>query len=470
MILESGVITRFAPSPTGYLHIGGARTALFNFLYARHTGGKFLLRIEDTDLKRSTKEAVDAILEGLEWLGLYWDEEPISQASRRHRHVTLVKKLIEESKAYYCYCSPEELAEMRNLAKAEGKSKFYDGRWRDRDPANSPSGVKPVIRLKSPLDGETTVSDLIQGDVSVSNDEMDDMILLRADGSPTYMLAVVVDDHDMNISHVIRGDDHLTNTFRQLQIYKAFGWDQPTFAHMPLLHGLDGTKLSKRHGALGLEEYRKMGLLPEAMNNYLLRQAWAHGDDEIISLEQAIEWFDIKDVGRSPSNFDFSKLISLNSHYLREADDGHLVTLITPILIENLHGKLDNRAFDRIKSGMSGLKERAKNIDELAKNAEFYACRRPITVSDKALKALDESGRSHLNNLQIQLGSIEDWSSLSLNDAIVKYAKNKDIKLGVIAQPLRAALTGNTVSPGIFEILAVLGKEQSLARINDVLT
>ena len=286
--MESGVITRFAPSPTGYLHIGGARTALFNFLYARHTGGKFLLRIEDTDLKRSTKEAVDAILEGLEWLGLYWDEEPISQASRRHRHVALVKKLIEESKAYYCYCSPEELVEMRNLAKAEGKSKFYDGRWRDRDPENSPSGVKPVIRLKSPLDGETTVSDLIQGDVSVSNDEMDDMILLRADGSPTYMLAVVVDDHDMNISHVIRGDDHLTNTFRQLQIYKAFGWDQPTFAHMPLLHGLDGTKLSKRHGALGLGEYRKMGLLPEAMNNYFLRQAWAHGDDEIISLEQAI--------------------------------------------------------------------------------------------------------------------------------------------------------------------------------------
>ena len=468
--MESGVITRFAPSPTGYLHIGGARTALFNFLYARHTGGKFLLRIEDTDLKRSTKEAVDAILEGLEWLGLYWDEEPISQVSRRQRHVALVKKLIEESKAYYCYCSPEELAEMRDLAKAEGKSKFYDGRWRDRDPANSPSGVKPVIRLKSPLDGETTVSDLIQGDVSVSNDEMDDMILLRADGSPTYMLAVVVDDHDMNISHVIRGDDHLTNTFRQLQIYKAFGWDHPTFAHMPLLHGLDGTKLSKRHGALGLGEYRKMGLLPEAMNNYLLRQAWAHGDDEIISLEQAIEWFDIKDVGRSPSNFDFSKLISLNSHYLREADDGHLVTLITPILIENLHGKLDNRAFDRIKSGMSGLKERAKNIDELAKNAEFYACRRPITVSDKALKALDASGKSHLNNLQIELGSIENWSGLSLNDAIVKYAKKKDIKLGVIAQPLRAALTGNTVSPGIFEILAVLGKEQSLARINDVLT
>ncbi|MDC0189859.1 glutamate--tRNA ligase [Rhodospirillales bacterium] len=468
--MESGVITRFAPSPTGYLHIGGARTALFNFLYARHTGGKFLLRIEDTDLKRSTKEAVDAILEGLEWLGLYWDEEPISQISRRQRHVALVKKLIEESKAYYCYCSPEELAEMRDLAKAEGKSKFYDGRWRDRDPANSPSGVKPVIRLKSPLDGETTVSDLIQGDVSVSNDEMDDMILFRADGSPTYMLAVVVDDHDMNISHVIRGDDHLTNTFRQLQIYKAFGWDHPTFAHMPLLHGLDGTKLSKRHGALGLAEYRKMGLLPEAMNNYLLRQAWAHGDDEIISLEQAIEWFDIKDVGRSPSNFDFSKLISLNSHYLREADDGHLVTLIKPILIENLHGKLDNRAFDRIKSGMSGLKERAKNIDELAKNAEFYACRRPITLSDKALKALDASGKSHLNNLQIELGSIENWSGLSLNDAIVKYAKKKDIKLGVIAQPLRAALTGNTVSPGIFEILAVLGKEQSLARINDVLT
>ena len=272
MILESGVITRFAPSPTGYLHIGGARTALFNFLYARHTGGKFLLRIEDTDLKRSTKEAVDAILEGLEWLGLYWDEEPISQASRRHRHVALVKKLIEESKAYYCYCSPEELAEMRNLAKAEDKSKFYDGRWRDRDPADSPSGVKPVIRLKSPLDGETTVSDLIQGDVSVSNDEMDDMILLRADGSPTYMLAVVVDDHDMNISHVIRGDDHLTNTFRQLQIYKAFGWDQPTFAHMPLLHGLDGTKLSKRHGAVDINEFKKIGYLPHSIINNLILQ------------------------------------------------------------------------------------------------------------------------------------------------------------------------------------------------------
>ncbi len=332
------VVTRFAPSPTGFLHIGSTRTALFNWLYAKHHNGKFLLRIEDTDRKRSTEEAVDAIYGGMKWLGLDWDEEAISQFSRRQRHTEIAQQLLDDGQAYYCYCSPDELAEMREQARAAGSTRLYDGTWRDRDPGDGPAGIDPVVRLKAPLDGETTLNDQIQGAVTVANGQLDDMILLRADGTPTYMLAVVVDDHDMLISHVIRGDDHLTNTFRQIQIYRALGWKLPTFAHMPLLHGSDGTKLSKRHGALGVEAYRDMGFLPEALNNYLLRLGWSHGDDEIISREQAIKWFDLDAIGKGPARFDMDKLTSLNSHYISQAEDGRLVQLILPLISENLDG------------------------------------------------------------------------------------------------------------------------------------
>ena len=468
--MTSGIITRFAPSPTGNLHIGGARTALFNFLYARHTSGKFLLRIEDTDLKRSTKSAVQAIFDGMRWLGLNWDEEPVSQALRSERHKQLAKKLLDDGKAYHCYCSPEELAEMRVAAKKEGKSSFYDGRWRERDPAERPNGIEPVIRLKTPIDGETTVNDLIQGQVKVFNRELDDMVLLRADGSPTYMLAVVADDYDMNVTHVIRGDDHFTNTFRQFQIYNALGWDKPEFAHIPLLYGADGNKLSKRHGALGISEYQGMGILPEAMNNYLLRQGWSHGDEEIISLDRAIKFFDIINVGRSPARFDLGKLKSVNAHYIKEADDGRLVQLIKPLIDKGLNSNVDDVNLDRLKIGMSGLKDRAKDINELAKNAEFYVCQRPIPITDKAGKILDTPSKLLLRKIHEHLFLIENWSSANLDYRIKEFARNEGLKLGEIAQPLRAALTGNIVSPGIFDILNVLGKEQSLARIQDVLT
>lgn len=467
--MNSAVVTRFAPSPTGFLHIGGARTALFNFLYARHTGGKFLLRIEDTDRKRSTSAAVDAIFQGLQWLGLEWDDETVSQFSRRDRHTKVAKKLLDAGKAYRCYCTPEELAVMRDTAKTEGKTNLYDGRWRERDPSDAPVGVEPVIRLKSPLKGNTIVNDLIQGMVSVANTQIDDMILLRADGTPTYMLAVVVDDHDMNISHIIRGDDHLTNTFRQIQIFDALGWELPNFAHMPLLHGSTGGKLSKRHGARSVIAYKEMGFLPEAMNNYLLRLGWAKGDEEIIERKRAVQWFDIKDVGRSPAKFNFEKLSSLNSIYLRRADDQQLATLVMPIIENSVNGQLAGENIHLLERGMPGLKKRAKNIVELAENARFYVLCRPIPINDKASKVLDKTNILVLGSLRQKLSESADWSSSSMETVLKRFAQDADIKLGILAAPLRAALTGTTVSPGIFEVLAVLGKDQSLGRIDDVL-
>ncbi|MDP6819765.1 MAG: glutamate--tRNA ligase, partial [Alphaproteobacteria bacterium] len=352
------VVTRFAPSPTGFLHIGGARTALFNWLYARHHGGKFLLRIEDTDRERSTDEAVEAIYGGLKWLQLDWDEEPVSQYSRRQRHQEVAQQLLAKGLAYRCYCSPEELAEMRTRARAAGSRKLYDGRWRDRDPAEAPADVDPVVRLKAPEVGETVIDDKIQGTVRVANEQLDDMVLLRADGTPTYMLAVVVDDHDMDITHVIRGDDHLTNTFRQAQIYSALGWEMPVFAHMPLLHGSDGKKLSKRHGALRVEAYRDDGFLAEAVNNYLLRLGWSHGDEEIISRGQAIEWFDLDAVGRGAAQFDIDKLTSLNGHYIRTADSDKLLDLVRPNIEKLLGSDIGKSENARVRNGISGLKER----------------------------------------------------------------------------------------------------------------
>ena len=461
------VITRFAPSPTGFLHIGGARTALFNYLYAKHTGGQFLLRIEDTDRQRSTQEAVDAIQSGLKWLGLDWDGDVVSQFERAGRHAEVAAQLLAKGKAYKCTCTPEELSEMREQAKAAGKPMRYDGRCRDHQDRDIAEGSY-VVRIKADHTGETVIQDLIQGEVRVSNAEIDDFVILRSDGTPTYMLAVVVDDFDMGVTHVVRGDDHLTNTFRQMQIYTAMGWDKPTFAHMPLLHGADGKKLSKRHGALGVEAYRDMGLLPEAVCNYLLRLGWGHGDDEIISREQAIEWFDVVDVGKAAARFDADKLASLNAHYMREADDQRLFDIVWPMIESKLADNIAAGARERILAGMAGLKERAKNTLELAESAELYACKRPLAINEKAAKILDAEGISHLQHFRVILDGVGDWESGALHGVAKQFAEDTSIKLGKVAQPLRAALTGSNVSPGIFEVMEVLGREESLARIDDV--
>lgn len=459
------VVTRFAPSPTGYLHIGGARTALFNWLYAKHFGGKFYLRIEDTDRARSTQAAIDAILEGMQWLGLDWDEEPVFQFSRSQRHAEIGQQLLNEGKAYWCYCTPEELQQMREAAQKEGKPFLYDRRWRDRKPEDAPEGIKPALRLKAPLEGEITVFDHVQGEVTVSCEQMDDLILLRSDGTPTYLLAVVVDDHDMGITHVIRGDDHFTNTFRQRMIYDALGWSVPQYAHIPLIHGSDGAKLSKRHGALGVETYREMGYLPEAVRNYLLRLGWSHGDDEIISTQQAIDWFGLESVGKSPSRFDFTKLENLNGHYIREAADEHLLDLMD----EYLKGvTLGGTERTRLIKGMMGLKARAKTMVELADSARFYVTPRPLTLDEKATAMVEKSRTEVLQPLVAEMEALTDWNQAGLEALARAFAEKTGKKLGDIAQPLRAALTGRMISPGVFEVLEVLGREESLGRIRDV--
>ncbi|WP_419901591.1 glutamate--tRNA ligase [Kiloniella sp.] len=462
------VVTRFAPSPTGFLHIGGARTALFNWLFAKHHGGKYLLRIEDTDRKRSTPEAIEAIIDGLNWLGLNHDDEITYQFAGASRHQEVAHKLLAEGKAYHCYCSPEELTEMREKAKAEGRPMKYDGRWRDRPASEAPEGVDPVVRLKMPLDGETVIKDLVQGDVTVANSQLDDMILLRADGTPTYMLSVVVDDHDMGITHVIRGDDHLTNAFRQVQLFKAMGWDLPEFAHIPLIHGADGAKLSKRHGALGVEAYRdEMGYLPEALRNYLLRLGWGHGDEEVISTEQAIEWFDVDSVGKSPSRFDFAKLENLNGIYIRNAENSYLTDIISPLITKAESVAIEAEGRARLISGMAGLKERAKTVNELAESAAFYVKERPLSLNAKAEKLLSDEGKANLGNLLPLLNDITAWKEEVLETTVKTFAEENEIKLGKVAQPLRAALSGSNVSPGIFEVMDILGKEESINRISD---
>ena len=461
------VVTRFAPSPTGFLHIGGARTALFNWLFARHHGGRFLLRIEDTDRARSTDAAIEAIYDGLRWLGLDWDGDAVSQFGRVERHAEAVRTLLDAGHAYRCYCTPEELAEMRTRARKEGRTRLYDGRWRDRDPAEAPPDIDPVIRLKMPLDGETTIADSVQGDVTVRNDQLDDMVLLRSDGTPTYMLAVVVDDHDMRVSHVIRGDDHFTNAFRQTQLFKALGWEPPAFAHIPLIHGPDGAKLSKRHGALAVQAYRDMGYLPAAMRNYLLRLGWSHGDDEIISTAQAIEWFGLEAVGKSPARFDFAKLESVNAHYLRTAEDAALVDLVTPLLAERLGQPPDGAASARLLAAMPAVKDRAKTLIDLADGAWFYVAPRPLQPDEKAAALLTPESRPLLSRLADNLAGLSDWSVTSIETAVRDTANQEGVKLGKIAQPLRAALTGRTASPGIFEVLAALGRDESLGRLAD---
>jgi len=459
------VTVRFAPSPTGFLHIGGARTALFNWLYAKRYGGIFRLRVEDTDRARSTQEAVDAIIDGLRWLEFEWDGEIVFQSQRLERHAAIARQLLQEGKAYHCYCTPEELERMRENARAEGRSVRYDGTWRDRDPKTAPPGIPPVIRLKAPQNGETVIEDRVQGRVTVANEQLDDLIILRADGTPTYNLSVVVDDHDMAITHVIRGDDHFNNAFRQTQIYRALGWDIPIFAHVPLIHGPDGAKLSKRHGALGVDAYRDMGYLPAALRNYLLRLGWSHGDDEIISTARAIEWFDLDAVGRAPARFDFVKLANLNAHYLREMDNRELAALVAPFIEKSLGHPLDAAVRTRLVAAMPGLKPRAKTLVELAEIAHFYVAPRPIPVDHKA-QAILRPAAPLLADLALSLGDLP-WDAVSLESAVRDFAEARGLKLGQAAQPLRAALTGSTASPPIFDVMAVLGRSESLARLAD---
>ena len=470
--MSETVVTRFAPSPTGFLHIGGARTALFNWLYARGRGGKMLLRIEDTDRERSTQAAVAAILDGLSWLGLDWDGEAISQFSRAARHREVAEALLAAGKAYYCYASAEELAEMREAARREGRAKLYDGRWRDRDPKEAPPGVKPVIRLKAPTEGETIIEDQVQGRVVWQNKDLDDLVLLRSDQTPTYMLAVVVDDHDMDVTHVIRGDDHLTNAARQKQIYDALGWPVPAMAHIPLIHGPDGAKLSKRHGALGIDAYRAMGYLPAAMRNYLVRLGWSHGDQEMFSTEEMIAAFELAQIGRSPARFDFAKLENLNGHYMRQTPDAELLSEIERVLPhiaggEELAAKLTPELRQKLLDAMPGLKERAKTLVELVDSARYLHAERPIKLEDKAAALLTPDARAMIAGLLPVLESLDPWTQEHLEQAVRSFGEQRGLKLGSVAQPLRAALTGRTTSPGIFDVLRVLGKVESLARLRD---
>ncbi len=470
--MSEPVVTRFAPSPTGFLHIGGGRTALFNWLYARRFGGKTLLRIEDTDRERSTAAAIAAIIDGLTWLGLTWDGEIVFQFSRAARHRQIAEQLLTAGKAYRCYASPEELTAMREAARREGRAKLYDGRWRDRDPSEAPPGVKPVIRLRAPLTGETVIEDQVQGRVVWQNSDLDDLVLLRSDGNPTYMLAVVVDDHDMNVTHIIRGDDHLTNGARQKHIYEALGWTVPIMAHIPLIHGPDGSKLSKRHGALGVDAYRAMGYLPAAMRNYLVRLGWAHGDQEIFTTDEMVAAFDLPQIGRSPARFDFAKLESLNGHYIRSSDDADLIATLEDLLPhiaggQELASKMTPALRGKLLTAMPALKERAKTLVELFEATRFLWAGRPLDLNEQAKALLTSEAKSVIAALLPELAAVAEWTPPAIEAVVRGYAEQAALKLGAVAQPLRAALTGRTTSPPIFDVLAVLGKDESLARLRD---
>ncbi len=473
--MTDSIVTRFAPSPTGFLHIGGARTALFNWLYARGRGGKMLLRIEDTDRERSTKEAIDAILDGVKWLELDWDGDVIYQFSRAARHREVAESLLAAGKAYRCYATPEELTRMREKARAEGRTRLYDGMWRDRDPSEAPAGIKPTVRLKAPQTGETVIEDQVQGRVVWQNENLDDLVLLRGDGTPTYMLAVVVDDHDMAVTHIIRGDDHLINAARQKQIYDALGWDVPSMSHIPLIHGPDGSKLSKRHGALGVDAYRAMGYLPAALRNYLVRLGGRHGDQEIFSTEEMIQAFDLPAIGRSAARFDFAKLENLNGHYIRHADDQSLVTLFEAVLDYVPSGaavkaKLTPATRAQLLQAMPSLKERAKTLIELIDGSSFIFADRPLQIEAKAQTLLTAETRELIGQLRAALEAVSPWSVETTEAAMRTFAEANNLKLGAVAQPLRVALTGKTTSPGIFEVLSVLGRDECLARLADQAT
>ncbi len=470
--MTAPIVTRFAPSPTGFLHIGGARTALFNWLYARGRGGKMLLRIEDTDRERSTEAAIAAILDGLKWLGIEWDGDTVYQYARAARHREVAEQMLAEGRAYRCFATAEELAEMREKARAEGRSKLYDGRWRDRDPSEAPAGMKPTIRLRAPLTGETVIEDQVQGRVVWQNENLDDLVLLRSDGNPTYMLAVVVDDHDMGVTHVIRGDDHLINAARQKQIYDALGWQVPSMSHIPLIHGPDGSKLSKRHGALGVDAYRAMGYLPAALRNYLVRLGWSHGDQEIFSTEEMIAAFDLPAIGRSAARFDFAKLENLNGHYIRNSGDKELVAAFEDVLNflpngPDVQAKLTPVSRAQLLEAMPGLKERAKTLVELVDSAAFIFAERPLPIEPKAAALLTPETRQLLARLHEVLAVVDPWGAATAEAAVRAFAEAGALKLGAIAQPLRVALTGRTTSPGIFDVLAVVGKAETLARLAD---
>lgn len=452
------IVTRFPPSPTGFMHIGNARTALFNWLYAKRHGGKFLVRIEDTDRKRHSEEAVQAIINGLKWLELDHDGDIVSQFANQARHREVAEELVNAGKAYHCYCSPEDLQTMREAGHG------YDRRWRDRDPSEAPAGVDPVIRIKAPLEGAITIEDKVQGTVTVSHENLDDFILLRSDGTPTYMLSVVVDDHDMGVTHVIRGDDHLNNAFRQTVIFQAMGWDVPIFAHLPLIHGPDGGKFSKRHGATSVEEYRDMGYLPEAMRNYLLRLGWSHGDDEIISTAQAIEWFNLENIGKSAARFDFDKLENLNAHYIKDCDDDRLMNLVRPLYPNGL----SETGETRIRTGMEELKSRSKTLIQFVEESLFYEAL-PETFTDKAQNLVDNN-QDILKILKDELATISAFQSADVqNTCKVVAGQYADGKLGKVAMPLRAALTGTTASPSIFHAAEILGQEEVNARLTRAL-
>jgi glutamyl-tRNA synthetase len=473
--MTSPIVTRFAPSPTGFLHIGGARTALFNWLYAKKLGGRMLLRIEDTDRERSTEAAIAAILDGMKWLELDWDGDVVYQFSRVARHREVAESLLASGNAYRCYATAEELTAMREKARAEGRTRLYDGMWRDRDPSEALSDVKPTIRLKAPQTGETVIEDQVQGRVVWQNENLDDLVLLRGDGNPTYMLAVVVDDHDMGVTHVIRGDDHLINAARQKQIYDALGWEIPSMSHIPLIHGPDGSKLSKRHGALGVDAYRALGYLPAALRNYLVRLGWSHGDQEIFSTQEMIDAFDLSGIGRSAARFDFAKLENLNGHYIRQADDQSLVRQLEAVLdyVPNgadLKAKLNDTTRAQLLQAMPSLKERAKTLLELIAGSYFIFADRPLEIDPKAAALLTPDARALIGRLRQTLETVAPWSAETTESAMRNYAEAHNLKLGAIAQPLRAALTGRTTSPGIFEVLAVLGREECLARLGDQAT
>nr|WP_295371552.1 glutamate--tRNA ligase [uncultured Sphingosinicella sp.] len=464
---DAAVVTRFAPSPTGFLHIGGARTALFNWLFARHHGGKFLLRIEDTDKARSTQAAIEAIIEGMRWLELDWDDETVFQSTRAARHAEVAHAMLASGHAYRCYMTQEELAAARAEAERERRPFRLNSAWRDCSPDTAAPAAPFVVRLKAPREGETVIEDHVQGRVVVQNSELDDMVLLRSDGTPTYMLAVVVDDQDMGVTHVIRGDDHLNNAFRQLGIIKAMGWPEPVYAHVPLIHGQDGAKMSKRHGATGVMDYHGLGFLPEALGNYLLRLGWGHGDEEIISREDATRWFDLDGVGRSPSRFDTKKLENLNGHYIREASDGRLAGLTAPRIETMLGRMLSNEEIALLARAMEGLKPRAKTLNELAESGAFLFKSRPLDVDERAASLLEGQASDLLALVHAALSQLPEWTAEATEQAVREVSDAAGVKLGQVAQPLRAALTGRATSPGIFDVLVLLGRQESLARIAD---
>ena len=458
------VVTRFAPSPTGFLHIGGARTALFNWLFAKHHDGLFKLRIEDTDVKRSTNAAKEAIIDGLKWIDLNWDDEVVYQSKKIQRHVEIGKKLLDMGHAYKCYCSPEELTEMRELAKKEKRAPKYNGKWRNRDVSEAPKDINPVIRIKCPQSGTTTINDIVQGKITINNSELDDFIILRSDNTPTYMLSVVVDDYDMDITHVIRGDDHLTNTMRQKQIYTSLSWDLPIYAHIPLIHGMDGGKLSKRHGALGVDAYSAMGYLPESMLNYLLRLGWSHGDKEIISREEAIKLFNLESIGRSSAKFDIDRLSSLNAIYINQKSNNELALIVKDIF-QKKDVVVNDKKLLLLKNGMNGLKTRARTLNELAEMCSFYLEEAPISLDEKSKKVLNSDTIKLLKNYHEHLSKLEIWKQNNIEENIKLFCEANNLNLGKLAQPLRAATTGKSVSPGLYELMEVLGKMETLSRL-----